>query len=94
MPSSGSIERATAGSPTQPRPRLVIVMPTWVAAMNRSGAEMACLTPIARLWPSAISWSIRVLRTVTIANSAATKNPLVRTSTSTAASRPAMSSDA
>ncbi len=68
-------------------------MPTCVAAMKRSGREIACLTPIARRWPSAISWSIRVLRTVTIANSAATKNPLVKTSTSTAASRPAMSID-
>src|SRR6185295_13206061 len=38
-------------------------------------------------WPSAISWSTRVLRTVTIENSAATKNPLARTSASTPASR-------
>ena len=30
--------------------------------------------------PSAISWSMRVLRTVTIANSAATKKPLANTS--------------
>ena len=48
QPSSGSIECATAGSPTQPSPRLVIVMPTCVAAMKRSGSlEIACLTPIA-----------------------------------------------
>ena len=31
--SSGSIRRARAGSPSQPRPRLEMVIPSWVAAM-------------------------------------------------------------
>jgi len=30
---SGSIRWPRAGSPTQPRPRLATVMPSWVAAM-------------------------------------------------------------
>jgi hypothetical protein len=29
----GSIRRAIAGSPIQPRPMLEMVMPSWVAAM-------------------------------------------------------------
>ena len=31
--SAGWISEASAGSPIQPRPRLAIVMPSWVAAM-------------------------------------------------------------
>ena len=38
----------------------------------------------AAVLPSAISWSMRVLRTVTSENSAATKNPLANTSARTA----------
>ena len=31
---NGNTIEASAGSPIQPRPRLAIVMPSWVAAMN------------------------------------------------------------
>src|SRR5215468_5421840 len=41
---------------------------------------MARRTARAHEWPSAISWSTRVFRTVTMENSAATKNPLAHTS--------------
>src|SRR6185503_5011295 len=85
--SPGAIIAASAGSPIQPRPMLDMVMPSWVAAMNGSGSDTARRTARAARCPSAISWSTRVLRTVTIENSAATKKPLARTSASTAASR-------
>src|SRR5665213_1385826 len=48
---------------------------------------MARRTARAPGWPSAMSWSMRVFRTVTIENSAATKNPLVHTRASSPASR-------
>src|SRR5204863_7587499 len=85
--SEGSIVDASAGSAIQPSPRLAIVMPSWVAAMYRSGADTARRTAFALRCPSAISWSMRVLRTVTIENSAATKKPLAHTSASTPARR-------
>ena len=53
--SSGSISAASAGSPIQPSPRLAIVMPSCVAAMNWSGFSSARLTGRAMRLPSASS---------------------------------------
>jgi len=53
--SEGSIVDASAGSAIQPSPRLAIVMPSWVAAMYRSGADTARRTAFALRCPSAIS---------------------------------------
>ncbi len=53
--SSGSSIDASAGSPIQPSPRLAIVMPSWVAAMNWSGLSSARLTGRAMRLPSASS---------------------------------------
>src|SRR6202011_976838 len=78
---------ASAGSPIHPRPRLAMVMPSCVAAMYRSGWLTARWTARARRRPSVTSWSMRVLRTVTMENSAATKNPLASTSARTPARR-------
>ena len=66
---------------------LAIVIPSCVAAMYGSGFDTARRTAFAPRCPSAINWSTRVLRTVTIENSAATKKPLASTSASSAASR-------
>ena len=41
---SGSMSVASAGSPIQPSPRLAMVMPSCVAAMNWSGFSSARLT--------------------------------------------------
>ena len=51
--SSGSSSEASAGSPIQPSPRLAIVMPSCVAAMNWSGLSSARLTGRAMRLPSA-----------------------------------------
>src|SRR3712207_5068960 len=52
--------------------------------MKRLGSSIARSTVRARRFPSAISWSIRVGRTLTSANSAATKKPLMKTRSRTA----------
>ena len=59
--------------------------------VHGSGFDTARRTAFAPRWPSAMSWSTRVFRTVTIENSAATKKPLARTSASTAPSRHSVS---
>ena len=52
---AGSMIVATAGSPTQPSPRLAIVMPSCVAAMKFVGLSSARRTGRARRLPSAMS---------------------------------------
>ena len=54
-------------------------MPNCVAAITRSGFSMACWTESAPAWPCATSSAMRVRRTLTSENSAATKKALERT---------------
>ena len=49
-------------------------MPSWVADKYSSKCVMTRFALIAFLFPSSISWLILVARTLTIANSEATKN--------------------
>ena len=48
---SGSSRSARAGSATQPRPMLARVIPSWVAAIERSSRLMAASTVRAPFWP-------------------------------------------
>src|SRR6266851_2837742 len=70
---------ANVFSPIQPRSRLATVTPSWVPEMNRVGLALARWTRRAARLPAAASWSIRVERDDTSANSVATKNPLAAT---------------
>src|SRR5207244_191104 len=76
MPSAaktGARRCAKAGSPIQPRPRLVSVIPSWVAERKTSRRRWSVAARRACQWPSAARASTRVARTRTMANSAATK---------------------
>src|SRR5438046_10631849 len=68
------------GSPTQPSARLARVMPSWVAERYASRWLRTCLTKFARRFPSSIKASSWLPRTLTTANSHATKKPLSPTS--------------
>src|ERR1043166_3824743 len=63
------------GSPTQPSPKLAMVMPSCVALKYVLRWEMMFRAVLARRFPLATSGSSCVPRTRTKANSAATKNP-------------------
>src|SRR5262245_10620365 len=80
----GSMRRASAGSPIQPRPSEEMVMPSWQAARLASSWESARSSALAFLFPLATSRWTRLRRTATIENSAATKKPLAATSKKTA----------
>ena len=80
----GSMTRASTGSPSQPRARPAIVIPSWVAAMERSRWCSEPRRMRARDCPPAASCSTRVRRTPTNENSAATKSALRRIRTTTA----------
>src|SRR5688572_18483811 len=74
---------AKAGSPYQPRPRLASVMPSCVALSAASRLPTMRRAIFARRWPlitSGWSWVARIL---TMANSAATKNPFRKTRNAT-----------
>src|SRR5215211_3029018 len=81
---SGSITVATAGSPSQPRPREEIVMPSWQTARYASSLPVASLTIPAPALPSRSSRSTCVDRIFTRANSAATNRPFRTTRNSAA----------
>src|SRR5439155_10614002 len=83
---SGFNKAANTGSPTQPRPRLARVMPSWQALNEASRLPSTRLAILARRCPLAISGANWVSRTLTSANSAATKKPLSNTSAATASS--------
>src|SRR5438477_4608245 len=81
--SKGERRLVKIGSPTQPSPRLVIVMPSCVALRKEFRFPTICRATFARRCPLIASgWSC-VSRMRTKANSAATKNPFNRTSPST-----------
>src|SRR2546425_4251932 len=92
-PSSGSISVATNGSPIHPRPRLAMVMPSWVAATNGSGFSVARWTSRAPRRPARTNCAIRVRRALTMENSAATNKPLAATRANTANRRSAIDAD-
>src|SRR6266571_4557947 len=73
--------------PIQPNSKLATVTPNCVPEMNRVGLALARWTSRAARLPAAASWSIRVERDETSANSVATKKPLAATS-SRAINRP------
>src|SRR5438552_2679172 len=82
MPSAaktGARRCAKAGSPIQPRPRLVSVIPSWVAERKTSRRRCSVAARRACQWPSAARASTRVARTRTMANSAATKKAFTTT---------------
>src|SRR5688572_10397080 len=86
-PMIGSIRSAIAGSPRNPIPIEASVIPTCEAATYSSTCVIWWSASAARRSPSSASGSIRDFRDRTIANSAATKNPLTSTSTTTAPRR-------
>ena len=81
--SRGESSATNTGWPTQPSPRLAMVMPSWVALRNEFRFAMIERATLARRCPRATSVSNCVARIFTRANSAATKNPLTATSPST-----------
>src|SRR5438128_1962740 len=83
---SGFSKAANTGSPTQPSPRLARVMPSWQALNEASRLRSTRFAIRARRCPLAISGANWVSRTLTSANSAATKKPLSNTSAPTASS--------
>jgi hypothetical protein len=84
----GSMTCASAGSPTQPRARLVIVMPSWMAAIMSSSRRTAVSAAPAPSTLFATISSSRVRRKVTRENSAATKKAFTSTSSGMTAIRP------
>ena len=84
---SGAKSSAKAGSPIQPSPRLVRVIPSCVAERYSSIWDTITWARRARLLPWRIISSILVARTLTMENSAATKNPFKMTSAMAAAIR-------
>jgi hypothetical protein len=82
-----STSDASAGSPTQPSASDANVMPSWVPEMYRSRLASACSTSRARRSPAAAHCAIFERRDATKANSAATKNALASTRTSTTTKR-------
>src|SRR5690242_17728886 len=92
--SSGDFRRReTTGSPMAPRARLESVTPSWIDEMKLDGLSSRLSTRRARLLPCASSSCRRVRRTVTRAYSAATKDALAATITTTAKSSAAVSMD-
>jgi hypothetical protein len=83
-PKRGSITVATAGSPSQPKPREEIVIPSWQTARYASSLPVAALTIPAPALPSRSSLSTCVARIFTKANSAATNRPFKTTRNSAA----------
>ena len=83
MASSCSNRLAMACSPTQPSKILATVMPSCVAAIDRSRYLVAVATPCAPGTPCVTMVSTLVRRTATRANSAATKNAFKRISSGT-----------
>jgi len=85
--SHGSRSRAIAGSPTQPRPRDAIVMPSWHADNERSMRVNSHWVVL----DSRLSWPATSLRrpgrSFTSANSAATKKPFRTTRIAVTATR-------
>src|SRR5947208_4454309 len=78
-PKAGARRCAKAGSPIQPRPRLVSVIPSCVAERKTSRRRWSAAARRACQWPSAARASTRVARTRTMANSAATKKAFTTT---------------
>src|SRR6476469_1553443 len=74
-------------SAIQPRPRLASVTPNWLAERTREIFDVARTAMRASLSPERTIASSRVRRERTSENSAATKNPLRRTSARMAKSR-------
>src|SRR3954447_22292895 len=66
--------------------RLVIVIPTWAPESWVESDRSACWTPRAPVSPAAAAWSTLRRSTVTNENSAATKTPHARISSSAASS--------
>src|SRR5262245_34391349 len=83
-PSAGSNRAASAGSPRKPIPIEAIVIPTWQVERYSSMCSSWCRLRRAPPLPSSASCSIFCLRARTSANSAATKTPLISTSSSSA----------
>src|SRR5882724_11402645 len=84
--SSGESSAVKIGSPTHPRPRLAMVMPSWVALRNEFRLATMRRATFARRSPLKARASSCVSRIRTKANSAATKNPLINTSPRTSRS--------
>src|SRR5438132_10090348 len=78
-PKAGARRCAKAGSPIQPRPRLVSGIPSCVAERKTSRRRWSVAARRACQWPSAARASTRVARTRTMANSAATKKACTTT---------------
>src|SRR5204863_3768230 len=81
---NGSSKAANTGLPTQPRPRLARVMPSWQALKEASRFPSTRFAIFARRCPLAINGANWVSRTLTSANSAATKKPFSNNSAPTA----------
>ena len=73
QPNTGLSSRENTGSPIHPRPRLASVMPNCAALRNASNWPRIRLAALARRWPRRISTANCVSRTLTRANSDATK---------------------
>src|SRR5262249_11429897 len=80
----GSNRRASVDSPTAPRARLAMVMPNWLAESIASRRSSARRTASAAPLFAAARVSIFERRTLTSANSTATKNPFANTRIRTA----------
>ena len=79
-PKTGSSSFASEGSPRKPIPIEAIVIPTWQAESDSSILSSCSTTASAPASPSSASCSILPRRLRTSANSAATKKPLIATS--------------
>ena len=77
--SKGSMTRANVGSPIQPNPRLAKVTPSCTAESEVSRLLMTLRATRARGLPRRARSSICALRTLTMANSVATKKALTST---------------
>src|SRR6266571_5728527 len=84
---AGSSRRAITGSPSQPSARLAKVIPTWAAASESSKCSTAWSRARAPNFDCFTSSSTRVQRTLTSANSAATKSAFKPTNRGTESSR-------
>ena len=80
---TGCSKEATTGSPSQPKPKETMVMPSCVTESATSSRSASFFAYDARRLPSAMSTSSRELRILTMENSAATKNALPKTSRKT-----------
>ena len=86
-PKTGSRIFASEGSPRNPMPIEATVIPIWQAESDSSILSSCSTTASAPLSPSSASCSILPRRLRTRANSAATKKPLIATSSSRITSR-------